>query len=111
MARQPYDVIGFQQRSIEVEGQRYAWDEYVLFNPYHGFRYLTDYNGHWNDVTTVHERPVVGERRGRGRPCALGDDFKQFQHAVARTDFVLGEFPWRVRVGEKVVTDDSSLRR
>ena len=63
-AGQPHDVIGFQQRSVTVEGERYAWDEYVLFNPYVGFRYLTEYNGHWNDVTTVRELPVAGQRRG-----------------------------------------------
>lgn len=103
---QPHDVIGFQQRSIEVEGLRYAWDEYVLFNPYHGFRYLTYYNGHWNDVVTVRERPTAD--RAGSRPAMWRGDhvYRHFQHAVARTDFVLGEFPWRVRVGEKVVTDD-----
>jgi DNA-directed RNA polymerase subunit RPC12/RpoP len=103
---QPYDVIGFQQRSIEVEGVRYAWDEYVLFNPCQGFRYLTYYNGHWNDVATVRERPaLVG---GGSRPSMRhgSEAFKAFQHAVARTDFVLGEFPWRVHVGETVKTDD-----
>jgi DNA-directed RNA polymerase subunit RPC12/RpoP len=105
-AGRPHDVIGFQQRSITVEGQRYAWDEYVLFNPYVGFRYLTEYNGHWNDVTTVRELPSA--ESGGGRPAmSLGDEiFKHFQHATARTDFVLGEFPWRVQVGEEVVTDD-----
>ena len=30
----------------------------------------------------------------------------KFQSAVARTDFVLGEFPWRVRVGDTIEVDD-----
>jgi hypothetical protein len=103
---QPHDVIGFQQRSIEVDGDRYAWDEYVLFNPYHGFRYLTYYNGHWNDVTVVRERPSLQSAGTRARWRLGGDVFEAFQHAKARTDFVLGEFPWRVKVGEIVGTDD-----
>ena len=32
---------------------RYQWREYLLFNPYHGFRYLTEYAGHWNVVSTL----------------------------------------------------------
>jgi len=36
------EVIGFQYRTIEVDGETYGWSEYLLFNPYHGFRYLSD---------------------------------------------------------------------
>jgi hypothetical protein len=36
-----YDVIGFQERAIGAGGVSYAWREYLLFNPYRGFRYLT----------------------------------------------------------------------
>jgi hypothetical protein len=28
-------------RSITVDDTSYYWDEYLLFNPYKGFRYLT----------------------------------------------------------------------
>ena len=28
-----YEVIGFQRRTIQVEGISYSWHEYVLFNP------------------------------------------------------------------------------
>lgn len=102
---QPYEVVGFQRRSIEVDDTRYWWQEYVLFNPYRGFRYLSEYQGHWNDIRTV--RALI-EPEARSRPQAThgGHTFLHFQKAVARTDFVLGEFPWRVTVGEVVTTDD-----
>ena len=98
----PYEVIGFQERSIEVEGERYAWREYVLFNPFKGFRYLTEYDGHWNDVITVRAVPTVSGQQVR----YLGTVYKHFQSAKATTDYVMGEFPWAVRVGEKVDVND-----
>src|SRR6186713_1702328 len=45
-----WEVIGFQQRGIIVEGTDYYWREYVLFNPYKGFRYLSEYENHWSFV-------------------------------------------------------------
>src|SRR3989442_15419695 len=36
----------------------------------------------------------------------LGESYKHFQTADANTDFVLGEFPWQVRVGEKAAVTD-----
>ena len=58
----PYEVVGFQRRSIEVDGERYWWEEYVLFNPYRGFRYLSEYKHHWNDIRTVRELVEAGAR-------------------------------------------------
>ena len=97
-----YELIGFQERSINVEGERYAWREYVLFNPYKGFRYLTEYDGHWNDVITLRAMPEISA----GQASYLGTTYKHFQSAEATTDYVMGEFPWAVRVGEKVQTND-----
>ena len=101
----PYEVIGFQRRTIHVEGTPYSWDEYLLFNPYAGFRYLTEYAGHWNDVTTVRSIP---EERTAGRPVARlgGRSFRHFQTAEASTTYVLGEFPWQVRVGDSAKSRD-----
>ena len=97
----PYEAIGFQVRTITVEGTPYSWSEYLLFNPYKGFRYLTKYQGHWNDVTVLRTLPEVNT--GGRRPVALlqGETYRHFQTAEAETTYVLGEFPWQVRVGEK----------
>ena len=101
-----FEVIGFQVRTITVEGVNYSWHEYLLFNPYQGFRYITEYNGHWNKVRTVQSVPQ--ETTSGGKPAAkLGDrTFKHFQTARARTTYVLGEFPWHVRAGDTVDARD-----
>jgi hypothetical protein len=101
-----YEVIGFERRTIHVEGVGYSWHEYVLFNPYKGFRYLTEYNGHWNDVSILKALPEVLSFASPPRVRYLGETYKHFQTARAGTSFVLGEFPWQVRVGESVEVTD-----
>ncbi|HYL62055.1 MAG TPA: DUF4178 domain-containing protein [Candidatus Methylomirabilis sp.] len=91
-----YEVIGFQRRGIKVEGISYYWHEYVLFNPYKGIRYLSEYDGHWNDISVCKELPVVRF----STVSYLGEVYKHFQSSDANTNYVLGEFPWQVRVGE-----------
>ena len=101
-----YEAVGFQRRTIEVEGILYNWHEYVLFNPYKGFRYLTEYNGHWNDVSTLRALPTLNPYAAGVTLSYLGETYRHFQTAQASTTYVLGEFPWQVRVGEaNEVTD------
>lgn len=101
-----WEVVGYMVRSITVDGTSYYWDEYLLFNPYKGFRYLTQYDGHWNDVQVVKAAPTE-LKSGRQPTVILHDEtFKHFQTATAVTEFVLGEFPWQVHVGDRAVTRD-----
>ena len=101
-----YEAVGFQRRTIQVEGIPYSWHEYVLFNPYKGFRYLTEYNGHWNDTASLRALPTLNSYAGQVSVAYLGETYRHFQTAQASTTFVLGEFPWQVRVGEtNEVTD------
>ena len=101
-----YEVIGFQIREYLADGEAYQWDEYLLFNPYQGFRYLTEYNGHWNFVHT--ETALPTEARAQGKPAMRyqGKLFRAFDSMTAQTVYVLGEFPWQVRTGEPVVCHD-----
>ncbi|AHG93083.1 protein of unknown function DUF4178 (plasmid) [Gemmatirosa kalamazoonensis] len=96
----PYEVIGFQQRTISVDGDDYSWREYLLFNPYRGFRYLTEYDGHWNDVVPLLGIPLAYGTGARSSASYGGQSFRLFQTARARTTFIAGEFPWQVRAGD-----------
>ena len=97
-----YEVVGFQRRSAVIDGIPYYWHEYVLFNPYKGIRYISEYNGHWNDISICKQLPAPDGSSVN----YLGETYKHFQTSEAVTDFVLGEFPWQVRVGEKAAVTD-----
>ncbi|MBY0490480.1 MAG: DUF4178 domain-containing protein [Gemmatimonadaceae bacterium] len=101
-----WDVIGFQRVEISVEGTAYSWDEYVCFNPYRGFFYLSEYEGHWNVIEKQHRR--AEDETGGERPTATFDGltFKHFQTASAYTTHALGEFPWELRYGDRIIARD-----
>ena len=98
------DVIGCQRVTITVEGVDYSWTEYVCFNPYHGFQYLSEYNGHWNVIEKLRTRPE--EPIGGSTAVHEGRTYQHFQSATARTSAALGEFPWELRVGDEVRSRD-----
>ncbi|MBI3893106.1 MAG: DUF4178 domain-containing protein [Candidatus Wallbacteria bacterium] len=100
------EAIGMQRRRVTVEGVNYEWSEYLLWNPYKGFRFLAEYNGHWNYIRTTKEQPKV-KADSSGECCEyLGKTFRHFQTASASTVLVVGEFNWEVRVGETAKVTD-----
>ena len=98
-----FEVIGFLQRFITVEGLEYSWREYLLFNPFKGFRWLSEYNGHWNYIRSTLRRPKI---LGHNEVHFDDEVFQHFQSATAKVDYVIGEFYWRVEYGESCVVSD-----
>jgi Domain of unknown function (DUF4178) len=101
-----FEVIGFQVRQVDSGDDSYSWDEYLLFNPYKGFRYLTEYNGHWNFVQVQTALPVKTQARGKPAMQYASKLYLAFDSMEASTVYVLGEFPWLVKRGDSVVCQD-----
>lgn len=98
-----WTLLGFLQRYVVDSGQRYYWTEYLLYEPAIGFRWLVNSEEHWNFVTPV----PPGEVTGGGMTADWnGKTFKLYQKGTAYVGYVLGEFYWKVSLGETVETKD-----
>lgn len=93
-----YEVIGFARRNDPWA----SWDEYLLFNPWQGFRWLVTFRGHWSFVAPLLERPR-GDQEKRLRDSRR---FSLFGKGETETTAVLGEFYWKVQRGEKAMLAD-----
>ena len=93
-----WTVIGFQQRAITADGKDYPWQEFLLHHPSEGFRWLVESEGHWNWVSPVSKPP----RYHVGLPEATwgGAKYRRYSAGSAETRYVIGEFTWKVSVGE-----------
>jgi hypothetical protein len=94
LKNETWEIIGFMRR----KDKWCSWDEYLLFNPWLGFRFLVWFNGHWTLVRSLH---------GHHTENTLdGEKYALFSVEEATTTAVLGEFYWRVRNGEKATLSD-----
>ena len=92
-------VIGAMSRSVTIEGTKYFWSEYLLYNPPIGFRWLVQSDNHWNYVRAV----PPGEVTESGKSAKYQHRYyRMFQDAQCNVECVLGEFYWKVEAGEKV---------
>ena len=97
LAGTEWEVIGYQMRSNPDPEESWTWEEYLLFNPYRGFRFLAHDEEGWILFCMLRQDvPDPPGTLGGRRHYALESS------GYARTDYVLGEFYWRAKAGDRV---------
>lgn len=92
--------IGFVVRGCTVDGERYRWREYLLYaGPRIGFLWLMEEDGSWQLVTPIPPGEVsVSGTHALYRGCS----YSLQQSVMAEVEHVVGEFYWKVEIGERV---------
>ena len=93
-----WTVLAFLIRSCTVEGRRYPWEEYLLWNRQKGFTWLMRSVNHWTLLTPV----AAGEVQLLVRGATFqGKTYRAYQSVFATTEYVAGECYWTVSLGEQ----------
>lgn len=98
-------VAGYMVRSTTWHGEVFYWDEYLLYHPQVGFRWLTDSDGHWSYVEPVGLADVT---KSYSAAKYDGHTYRCFDSVESQVEFVLGQFYWNVGIGERVYMADYS---
>lgn len=94
-----YQCIGFMQKK---DGS-YYWREYLLYNPYVGFKWLVEVDGHWS----IHKRFYINPNHRKSSSFNYkGRNFHLFNNGSSEIDYIEGEFYWRAKRGDSAYVQD-----
>lgn len=101
-----YICIAYVRRSSDFDGERYTWEEFLLWAQSLGYRWLVkDPETGWSWVNALNlaelDLTAMPNQVGWG-----GRTFSRRNQNVARVDYVLGEVYWKCELGEETQVID-----
>ncbi len=102
-----WQVVGFQHRmgkAPEDPDESFGWGEYLLFNQKKGFSFLVDSEEGWSMVKPATGAPTLDTNGNVA--TYLGKRYQRKYSYAAETNYVAGEFYWRVQRGQKTFNRD-----
>ena len=92
-----WEVIGYMEK--KDKSYMSYWDEYLLFNPYFGFRFLLQSDGHWNLASVIKRYAPLA---GSASEVELDrEKYSVYCRGQSVVEYVKGEFYWRARRGDE----------
>lgn len=108
---QEWEVLGIVWRECTVDGVTYPWQEFLLYNPYQGYRWLIYQmsDGHWSLGGALLGAPRSNTGGAHKSVEFKKQRYRHFQTSVATAVYVEGEFPWQIHAGDNAVAHDYIL--
>lgn len=85
-----FEVVGVLKKA---EGNTYTWQEYYLYNAKVGYRFLTEYQGHWTFLEEIDDKKLIKEQSHDKEAVYNHDYYRLFSQYHASIKGANGEFP------------------
>lgn len=97
-----WQLVGFQHRmgtEADDPDEHFGWTEYLLYNQKRGFTFLVDSTEGWSLATPTTGAPTLSSNGATA--TYLGNKYNRKYSYKAETQYVAGEFYWRVERGQQ----------
>lgn len=96
-----WQLVGFQHRmgtEADDPDEHFGWTEYLLYNQKRGFTFLVDSTEGWSLATPTTGAPTLSSNGATA--TYLSSKYNRKYSYKAETQYVAGEFYWRVERGQ-----------